>query len=126
MVGAVRFERPTPCAQGSEIGSRGYVGFREFLMVTTIRGICFRSNGKFIGWNGSGSDTVLAQRKSRGAIDGQAPELFAAGAEVVVLRDLQQIVRIDDFKPMVRESISPFPLNNCNPGPPNAGIRPAS
>src|SRR6516164_1046006 len=38
MVGAGRFERPTPCAQGSEIGSRRSIGFREFLMVTTIRG----------------------------------------------------------------------------------------
>jgi len=61
MVGAGRFERPTPCAQGSEIGSRGSVGYREFLMVTTIRGICFRSKSMFIGWNVSGSDTVLAQ-----------------------------------------------------------------
>jgi hypothetical protein len=65
MVGAARFELATPCAQGSEIRSRRFIGFREFLMVTTIRGICFRSRSKFIGWNGSGLDTVLAQPKSR-------------------------------------------------------------
>ena len=61
MVGAARFELATPCAQGREIGSKRSVGFREFLTFTTIRGICFRSKSKFVGWNGSGSDTVLAQ-----------------------------------------------------------------
>jgi hypothetical protein len=61
LVGAGRFERPTPCAQGSEIAPHGSIGFGEFLVVTTVRGICFRSRSKFIGWNGSGSDTVLAQ-----------------------------------------------------------------
>ena len=58
---AGRFERPTRCAQGSEIGSKRSIGFREFQMVTTIRGICFRSTSKFVGWDGWGSDTVLAQ-----------------------------------------------------------------
>jgi len=42
------------------------IAFREFLTFTTIRGICFRSRSKITGWNGSGSDTVLVQRKSRG------------------------------------------------------------
>jgi len=68
LVGARGFEPRTPCAQGSEIGSMRSIGFREFLMVTTIRGICFRSTSKVVGWNGSGSDTVLAQRESRGAM----------------------------------------------------------
>ena len=66
LVGAGRFELPTPCAQGSEIGSRRSIEFREFLMVTTIRGICFRSRSKFTGWKGSDLDTVLAQWESRG------------------------------------------------------------
>ncbi len=56
-------KQPEPRLRQSEIGSRRSIGFREFLMVTTIRGICFRSMSKFIGWNGSSSDTVLAQRK---------------------------------------------------------------
>jgi len=61
LVGAGRFERPTPCAQGTRVVSKGPIGFREFLTFTTIRGICFRSSSKFIGWSGWGSDTVLAQ-----------------------------------------------------------------
>jgi len=43
MVGAGRFERPTPCAQGGLAGSKPSIGSRLFLTISTIWGICFRS-----------------------------------------------------------------------------------
>src|SRR5438093_1240260 len=45
--------------KGSKIGSRQSIDFCEFLTFTTIREISFRSSSKFIGWNGSGLETVL-------------------------------------------------------------------
>ena len=35
-----RFERPTPCAQGTRAGSKGYIVSRLFLTFTTNWGIC--------------------------------------------------------------------------------------
>src|SRR5579872_6532645 len=35
MVGAGRFERPTPCAQGRRMVSNGAIGFRELLLIAT-------------------------------------------------------------------------------------------
>ena len=43
LVGAAGLEPATLCLEGSEIGSNRYIGFREFLILTTIRGTCFRS-----------------------------------------------------------------------------------
>ena len=40
LVGAGRFERPTPCAQGSCVRSKRYMDFRVFLTFTTTWGIC--------------------------------------------------------------------------------------
>ena len=40
LVGAVRFEHTTPCAQGSLVASKGSIVFREILTITTIWGIC--------------------------------------------------------------------------------------
>jgi hypothetical protein len=40
LVGAGRFERPTPCAQGIRVGSKGSIVFRRILTFTTIWGIC--------------------------------------------------------------------------------------
>jgi hypothetical protein len=76
MVGAGRFERPTPCAQGSFVASKGSIVFRELLIFTTNRGICFRSISKFTGWNRWDSDTVLAQQKSSGVINPFAIDNF--------------------------------------------------
>jgi hypothetical protein len=61
LVGAGRFERPTPCAQGSLVASSCSIAIRKILIFTTNRGICFRSNSNPGGSNGSSSDTVLAQ-----------------------------------------------------------------
>src|SRR5471030_372533 len=61
LVGAGRFERPTPCAQGTRVGSKGSIAFREFLTFTTIWGFCFRSKSNPGGSNRCSSDTVLAQ-----------------------------------------------------------------
>ena len=41
LVGAGRFERPPPCAQGARVGSKGSIIFRLFQMLTAIWGICF-------------------------------------------------------------------------------------
>src|SRR5579864_7395042 len=57
LVGARGFEPRTPCAQGSVIGSRRSIDFREFLMVTTIRGSCFRSTAS----SSEGTDGVRTQ-----------------------------------------------------------------
>jgi len=51
LVGAGRFERPTPCAQGRRAISNGAIGFGELLLITTTWGICFRSISKLLGWN---------------------------------------------------------------------------
>jgi len=40
LVGAGRFERPTPCAQGIGMGSKGSIHFHLFLTFTTIWEIC--------------------------------------------------------------------------------------
>jgi hypothetical protein len=45
--------------QGSEIGSRRSIDFREFLTFATIRGSASRKEQPG-GWNRSSSDTVLA------------------------------------------------------------------
>ena len=67
MVGAGRFERPTPCAQGTRVISNGSVVFRRLLKFTTIRGICFRSKSNSNDWNAFSPDTVVAQLRSSGA-----------------------------------------------------------
>ena len=41
LVGAGRFERPTPCAQGSIVGSNSSMGSRVFLTIATTWGTCF-------------------------------------------------------------------------------------
>jgi len=65
LVGAGRFERPTPCAQGSLVASKGSIAFRKVLIFTTNWGICFRSNSNPGGFNRWSSDTVLTRWKSR-------------------------------------------------------------
>jgi hypothetical protein len=40
LVGAGRFERPTPCTQGTGIGSKGSMAFHRILIKTIIWGIC--------------------------------------------------------------------------------------
>jgi hypothetical protein len=65
------------CAQGSLVASKGSIVFRELLIFTTNRGICFRSISKFIGWNRWDSDTVLAQQKSSGVINPFAIDNFS-------------------------------------------------
>jgi hypothetical protein len=74
LVGVGRFERPTPCAQGSLAASMGSIVFRLFLIFTTVRGICFRSKSNSGGFNRSSSNTVLAQMKSRGSTE--APVVY--------------------------------------------------
>jgi hypothetical protein len=46
LVGAGRFERPTPCAQGSRVASKGSINFDPFFMFTTTWGICFSLRSK--------------------------------------------------------------------------------
>jgi len=41
LVGEERFERPTPCAQGSRCASKGSIAYDRFLIFTTTWGICF-------------------------------------------------------------------------------------
>jgi len=62
MVGAGRFERPTPCAQGIGVVSKGSIRCGPFFMFTTTWGICFSLRSKPKAVKGMGfwhsSDTV--------------------------------------------------------------------
>jgi len=69
LVGAGRFERPTPCAQGSEIGSRRSIGFREFLMVTQSGESAFAqraSSSDGMDWIGFGHSFGTVKKQRRG------------------------------------------------------------
>jgi hypothetical protein len=68
------FTRARRCAQGSLVASTGSIALHRILIFTTNRGICFRSKSNSGGFNRSGSATVLAQLKSRGAT--QAPIVY--------------------------------------------------
>jgi hypothetical protein len=46
LVGAGRFERPTPCAQGRSVSSKGSIRYGPFFMFTTTWGICFSLRSK--------------------------------------------------------------------------------
>ena len=46
MVGAGRFERPTPCAQGRSVVSKGSIRYGPFFMFTITSGICFSLRSK--------------------------------------------------------------------------------
>jgi hypothetical protein len=61
MVGAGRFERPTPCAQGRSMVSKGSIRCGPFFMFTTTWGICFSLRSKPKAVKGIGFDTVLTQ-----------------------------------------------------------------
>ena len=61
LVGAGRFERPTPCAQGRSVVSKGSLLCGPFFMFTTTWGICFSLRGKPKAVNGMGFGTVLTQ-----------------------------------------------------------------
>jgi hypothetical protein len=61
MVGAGRFERPTPCAQGRGVASKGSIRYGPFFMFTTTWGICFSLRSKPKAVKGMGFGTVLTQ-----------------------------------------------------------------
>jgi hypothetical protein len=63
LVGAGRFERPAPCAQGSRVASKGSIRCGLFLMFTTTWGICFSLRSKPKAVKGMGFGTVLAQSR---------------------------------------------------------------
>lgn len=69
MVGAARFERPTPCAQESSVASKGSISSPPFLAFPTTWGICIEAelDGDFVQlWitstptNALGADLIYA------------------------------------------------------------------
>jgi hypothetical protein len=62
MVGAGRFELPTPCAQGIGMASKESIHLDPFFMFTTTWGICFSLRSKPKAFQGDGfwhsSDTM--------------------------------------------------------------------
>ena len=64
LVGAGRFERPPPCAQGSRPASKGSIRYNPLLMFTTAWGICFSLKSKPKAVKEMGFGTVLAQLRA--------------------------------------------------------------
>jgi hypothetical protein len=61
MVGAGRFERPTPCAQGIGVLSKHSIVYIWFPVFPTTWGICFSLKRNPSRVNESSFDTVLSQ-----------------------------------------------------------------
>jgi hypothetical protein len=61
LVGAGRFERPTPCAQGSSVASKGSICYGHSLCLQQLGESAFRSEASPRQSRGWGFGTVLAQ-----------------------------------------------------------------